>query len=102
MAAANLQHMLDNTVHAVPDGRPAAAQGLERLLLRAGVGVLAADRARCRDCGRTPLIGEEVHLYERGAVVCELCRPLRADAPVSTERVRHSEYGQTVRLRRAA
>jgi hypothetical protein len=94
--------MLPNTVHGTPDGRPAAAQGLERLLLRVGVGVLAADRARCRDCGRTPLIGEEVHLYERGAVVCELCRPLRAAAPVSVERVRHSEYGQTVRLRRAA
>lgn len=84
------------------DGRVAATEGLERLLLRAGVGVLAADRARCRDCGRTPLIGEELHRYERGVVVCELCRPLRAEAPLSSERVRHSEYGQTVRLRRAA
>ena len=91
-----------NSSHPPADRRHAATQGLERLLLRAGVGVLAADRARCCDCGRTPLIGEEVHLYERAAVVCELCRPLRAAAPVSTERVRHSEYGQTVRLRRAA
>ena len=80
----------------------AATKGLERLLLRAGVGVLAAERARCRDCGRTPLIGEEMHVYERGTVVCELCRPLRAGAPVSVERVRHSEHGQAVRLRRAA
>jgi hypothetical protein len=73
----------------------------ERLLLRAAVDELAADRARCRDCGRTPLVGEEVHRYERG-VVCELCRTLRTDAPESSERVRHSEFGQAVRLRRAA
>jgi hypothetical protein len=74
----------------------------ERLLLRAAVDELAADRARCRDCGRTPLVGEEVHRYERGGVVCELCRTLRIDAPESSERVRHSEFGQAVRLRRAA
>jgi hypothetical protein len=74
----------------------------ERLLLRAAVDELAADRARCGDCGRTPLVGEDVHRYERGAVVCELCRMLRPDAPESTERVRHSEFGQAVRLRRAA
>jgi hypothetical protein len=94
--------MLPNASHGLSDQRTGVGEDLERLLLRAGVGVLAADRARCRDCGRTPLIGEELHRYERGAVVCELCRPLRASAPVSTERVRHSEYGQTVRLRRAA
>jgi hypothetical protein len=102
VGAAKAPRMLRNPAHAPSDGRMAATQGLERLLLRAGVGVLAADRARCRDCGRTPLIGEEIHLYERGAVVCELCRQLRAEAPASTERVRHSEYGQAVRLRRAA
>jgi hypothetical protein len=74
----------------------------ERQLLRIAVGVLSADRAYCSDCGRTPLVGEEVHRYERGAVVCELCRQLRHEPPVATERVRHSEHGHTVRLRRAA
>jgi hypothetical protein len=83
----------------IPLGR---GDDFERLLLRAAVDELAADRARCRDCGRTPLVGEDVHRYERGVVVCELCRMLRADAPESTERVRHSEFGQAVRLRRAA
>jgi hypothetical protein len=77
-------------------------QDLERLLLRAGVGVLEADRTHCSDCGRTPLVGEERHVYEQGTVVCELCRMLRRDPPLSSERVRHSEYGHTVRLRRAA
>ena len=86
---------------AAPHIRLERTPDFERLLLRVAVDELSADRARCRDCGRTPLIGEEVHLYERGYVVCELCRPLRREAPVSTERVRHSEHGLAVRLRRA-
>jgi len=74
--------------------------GFERLLLRRGVGALEADRDRCADCGRTPLTGEQVHLYDgrKGGLVCELCRPLRAEAPVATELVRHCEHGHTVRL----
>jgi hypothetical protein len=71
----------------------------ERVLLRRGVGALAADRSRCADCRRTPLIGEHVHLYEHGpGIVCELCRPLRRESPVATELVRHSEHGHAVRL----
>jgi hypothetical protein len=69
-------------------------------MLRLSVEGLTEERARCQDCGRTPLIGEDVHVYERGRIVCELCRQLRPQAPVSTERVRHSEAGQTVRLHR--
>ena len=88
--------------HTPLEERFAQAPDLELHLLRVAVGVLAADRARCRDCGRTPLIGEEVYLYEREGVVCELCRPRHRAAPLSTERVRHSEFGQAVRLRRAA
>lgn len=72
---------------------------LERVLLRRGVGLLEADRHRCSDCRRTPLIGERVHLYEREpGIVCELCRVLRRESPVATEIVRHSEHGHTVRL----
>lgn len=75
------------------------AEQLERFLLRRGVGLLAADRNRCADCGRTPLVGEQVHLYGRaGDVVCELCRPLRREAPAASEIVRHTERGHTVRL----
>ena len=74
--------------------------GFERVLLRRGVGALEADRARCADCGRTPLTGEHVHLYDgrKRRVVCELCRPLRREPPVATELVRHCEHGHTVRL----
>jgi hypothetical protein len=73
---------------------------IERNLFRLSVDGLTEERARCSDCGRTPLIGENVHIYERGRIVCELCRQLRRAAPISTERVRHAEAGQTVRLRR--
>lgn len=71
---------------------------LERELLRKSVDTLAAGRHNCADCGRTPLVGEVLHQYERGSVVCELCRPLRRTEPVRTIPVRHSEYGHAVRV----
>jgi recombinational DNA repair protein (RecF pathway) len=75
------------------------SERFERVLLRRGVGVLASDRNRCMDCGRTPLVGEQVHLYaDGGEIVCELCRPLRRQPPVASERVRHTERGHAVRL----
>ena len=77
--------------------RPVPA--LELRLLRKSVGRLAAERERCSDCGRTPLVGERVHIYQRGAVVCELCRPLRRATPERSQTVPHTEAGQTVRLR---
>lgn len=74
---------------------------LERQLLRRGVGALAAGRHPCACCGRTPLIGEQVHRYTRGEVVCELCRHLRTDAPLASTVVQHCERGITVRRLRA-
>jgi hypothetical protein len=79
------------------------AEQFERVLLRRGVGALEADRDRCTDCGRTPLVGEHVHLHERVAgIVCELCSSLRRERPVASELVRHCERGLTVRMSRAA
>ena len=72
---------------------------LERELLRKGVGALEAGRRHCADCGRTPLVGERVHIYERGTVVCALCRPRRRTAPQTSRTVPSAERGQTVRLR---
>ncbi len=85
-------------------GMPRALLGLsepdlERALLRKGVGAREAGRRHCSDCGRTPLIGEQVHLYSRGAVVCELCRPRRRHPPEGSQTVRHTEHGHTVRPR---
>jgi hypothetical protein len=77
-------------------------QDLERALLRKSVGALAGDSRRCADCGRTPLIGETLHRYTGGAIVCELCRPLRRSAPDHSEPVRTSESGLAVRIHRLA
>jgi hypothetical protein len=73
---------------------------LERVLLRRGLGALEASRHSCSDCGRTPLTGEQVHLYagREQRVVCELCRPRHREAPVASELVRHCEHGHAVRL----
>ena len=75
-------------------------QDLERALLRKSVGTLSDDRHHCADCGRTPLVGETLYRYAKGLTVCELCRPLRRGEPVESERVRHSESGNAVRVRR--
>ena len=75
---------------------------LERELLRKSVSLMDAGRHRCRDCGRTPLVGEHVHVYGRGVVVCELCRTLRSDPPQRTEPVRAEGRGATVRVLRNA
>ena len=73
----------------------------ESHLLRKGVGALEAERACCKDCGRTPLIGE--HVFRFGAdVVCELCRQLRRGTPSDEQPVRHCEHGHAVRVRAAA
>jgi hypothetical protein len=79
----------------------AQIEQFERHMLRRGLGALEADRDRCGECGRTPLAGEYVHLYDTrrgGEVVCELCRTLRRHAPVASEIVRHCEHGHAVRL----
>jgi len=72
---------------------------LERELLRKSVGDLAAGRPRCHDCRRTPLTGERTYVYDRGQVVCALCRLLRSEEPLRCEQVRGAEHGNAVRLR---
>jgi hypothetical protein len=75
-------------------------QDLERGLLIKSIDALSADRSHCADCGRSPLVGELLHVYSGGVIVCELCRQLRRDDPESSERVRHSESGNAVRVKR--
>jgi hypothetical protein len=75
-------------------------QDLERALLRKTVDALAVQTHRCVDCGRAPLIGETLHRYPGAVAVCELCRPLRREAPEGSERVRNSEFGHAVRIHR--
>jgi hypothetical protein len=74
-----------------------STRDLERWLLRRGVGALMAGRSRCGHCHRTPLIGEHVHLYDGGRLLCALCARKRKEAPVAVERVRSAESGAAVR-----
>ena len=81
--------------------RPAAPL-LEVLLLRRSVGASVAGRMRCVHCGRTPLVGECVHVYESAGgdrLVCDLCRHHRREIPARTELV-HASAERTVRVRR--
>jgi hypothetical protein len=75
---------------------------LERELRRAALHRLDAGECRCLDCRRTPLPGENIHVYEDGRVLCELCRPRRREEPIRCERVHGLERGLAVRAVRAA
>lgn len=73
-----------------------AVTEIEAVLTRRSVGALARDRVTCRDCRRTPLVGEMVHLYGEQAV-CELCRPRHRAAPDSSVLVRSPGHSDLVR-----
>jgi hypothetical protein len=76
---------------------------LELELLRKGVGDRTKSGRRCRDCRRTPLIGERLYHYQGGELRCELCRPLRREQPVASEVVHGPAYGHAVvRITRVA
>jgi hypothetical protein len=78
---------------------------LELHLMRRSVMALTAGRDCCDGCHRTPLVGERVHRYDGGRMLCELCRRERREAPVRSEPVYGSAHGLTVRVfdqRRAA
>ncbi|MSW84635.1 MAG: hypothetical protein F2832_07815 [Actinobacteria bacterium] len=57
----------------------------------------AQDHCTCGGCGRRPLIGETVHQFGT-KVVCDLCRHRRRQSPDSSHRVRHAEFGASVRI----
>ena len=84
---------------------PAPARpALEQALLRRSMGESQAQRHRCAHCHRTPLTGELVHVYETvGGVehlVCDLCRPLRREAPGRSELMHAPDHERAVRVRR--
>jgi hypothetical protein len=77
---------------------PSPPAPIAQALLRKSVGLLADERPRCAHCHRTPLVGERVYLYPQ-AIVCELCRPRRPNAPERSELVRSPEHKRAVRVR---
>lgn len=83
------------------DGTMPSAPQLEKALLRRSMGEHEAQRHRCVHCHRTPLTGEVVHVYATAQgerLVCELCRPLRRQAPVRSELMHAPEHERSVRL----
>jgi hypothetical protein len=82
-----------------------AVPPLEKALLRRSVGEHESRRHRCTHCHRTPLTGEIVHVYSSSSgerLVCELCRPLRREAPDRSELMHAPEHERSVRLMRRA
>ena len=71
---------------------------LELALLRRGMHERAAGCERCGECGRTPLIGERVYVYDDGTVACELCRALSGRAPARWRVVHGPEFGHTMKI----
>jgi hypothetical protein len=52
------------------------APELERQLLRRGLRRMTANRWACSRCGRSPLVGERLHVFARQGAeqsVCDLC-----------------------------
>ena len=79
-------------------------QDLELALLRRGVDERVAESERCGGCHRTPLVGESIYFYERGTMLCELCRQREREAPISSGLQHGPAFGHTMRItdRRAA
>jgi hypothetical protein len=71
---------------------------LELALLRRGIDARAAGGERCDHCRRTPLVGERIYVYERDAVLCELCRSLEPGTPIGSRLVHGPEFGLTIRI----
>jgi hypothetical protein len=71
---------------------------LERSLLRRGVAHRAAGHECCGACHRTPLIGERVYVYERGGVLCELCRAFQRQPPTESRIVHTPAFGHSIRI----
>ena len=84
------------TMQVLPHHRSKLRAPTEISLL--GKGRVQSASGTCWHCHRTPLVGEHVHLYgER--LVCDLCRPLRREAPGSTVIMYSPEHDRAVKLR---
>jgi hypothetical protein len=71
---------------------------LELALLRRAMEERGTGAQCCAGCGRTPLIGEYVYVYEQGRVVCELCRRRQHQSPVESHLVHTPAYGHSIRI----
>jgi hypothetical protein len=90
----------------LPMGRePFGIRQFEEHLLHSSLDALSRERCACDDCGRTPLAGETVHVYEhrRGErVLCELCAARSRRQPSERRKIAPSTARGVLRLPRAA
>ena len=73
-------------------------QDLELALLRRGLHDMTVGLDRCRQCRRTPLMGERVYVLDSGVLLCELCRERQRNAPTNSRVVHGGEFGHTLRV----
>jgi hypothetical protein len=52
----------------------------------------------CDRCRRTLLVGEPVHVYEKGRIVCDICRSFEPISPLRVRLVHGPAFGQTIRI----
>jgi hypothetical protein len=71
---------------------------LDRAILRRAATGHGAGSQPCAGCGRNPLIGEEIHFYEDGIVLCDLCREPAGGRRVASRVVRGPAFGDTLRV----
>ena len=86
-------------------GRRAATPFREISLVGSAMGGIAGDGPQCVHCGRTPLVGELVHVYSGAGgdrMVCALCRSRHREPPARTEIVHSSEHHRAVKARTRA
>jgi hypothetical protein len=73
-------------------------QELELALLRRGLDHRADASERCDRCRRTLLVGETVHVYDSGRIVCDLCREHERKPPATVRLVHGPAFGHTIRI----
>jgi len=77
----------------------------ELSFLHANAASAGPKRPSCVHCGRTPLVGEVLYVYEATGGdrhVCELCRPRHREAPARSELVHSPEHHRAVKARTRA
>jgi hypothetical protein len=77
----------------------------ELSFLRPNAAPAGPPRPTCVHCGRTPLVGEVLHVYEATGGdrhVCELCRSRHREPPARSELVHSPEHHRAVKARTRA
>ena len=81
------------------------AKDMDSILMQTRLGAVPQDGPRCSSCGRSPLVGERMHVFDSGTTACSLCAPRLVASegePVADELVRSTARRLAVVQQRAA